>query len=283
MCEAVFALLEVPLPGTLDEALPEEQGRHADDSHRSPKKRPRCTEPASSFSDGPLWALPLRHFFEKVTKARGPQQKAIKLQSLCSGMCTEEHAVQDDPLPAAITSQNPKTCCCFRSHDLVPLAFSGPHQRHAPPKTKALSPELSQHPATWKAWSMFGVAARSGVLLCSPAIQEVGLLKMHIDFTAEVKPIAETFMAANCSAEHRFGSVEQITQALVTGSTLPCKRHNQHCSVPSDCPDIVVAGFPCAPYSTQRPQRHRQGRCSEGSHHPSYETQRSCPTRKARQ
>eukprot|EP00971_Amphidinium_carterae_P011340 223352-Amphidinium_carterae.2 len=43
----------------------------------------------------PVWARVLHKHFVEQFSAKGGQLRALKLQSLCSGMCTEHYALED--------------------------------------------------------------------------------------------------------------------------------------------------------------------------------------------
>ena len=84
--------------------------------------------------------------------------------------------------------------------------------------------------------------------------------------------IVENLKWAGC----HFGlGIQDVSDALRLGNTLPCDRRHCSCHVPGGPGegrlDVVTIGFPCSPFSLQRPSRHQSGRpdlsfCHECSH-----------------
>lgn len=87
----------------------------------------------------------------------------------------------------------------------------------------------------------------------------VGLHLMGIPFTEMLAcdPKPSTFKALQCWHEHGvpFPVHHLDTVESVLAGSGPCKVHGQTCRVDVGSTDILVAGFPCAPFSQQRPKR----------------------------
>ena len=66
-------------------------------------------------------------------------------------------------------------------------------------------------------------------------------------------------MASNCNARpsHHFDTCEDIAHAHSGGAY--CYVHNDYCHLDLQREDLAVFGFPCAPYSSQRPGRYAAG------------------------
>ena len=83
------------------------------------------------------------------------------------------------------------------------------------------------------------------------------MIKVRDLFGCDPKKSAQTFVADNVEmipVEHYFENLAAVTN---TGQASHGALHGQECKVPqSPRLDALITGFPCAPYSQQRPGRH---------------------------
>eukprot|EP00971_Amphidinium_carterae_P325616 6455974-Amphidinium_carterae.1 len=92
-------------------------------------------------------------------------------------------------------------------------------------------------------------------------VLEVGVVTAAHMYTIDPKPASKDFILELNLPSCHFGSVEDVTQAVTVGAALPCARHHGQCKPPSQNRlDLLTVGFPCAPFSQQRPNRHDAGR-----------------------
>eukprot|EP00971_Amphidinium_carterae_P073611 1455615-Amphidinium_carterae.2 len=106
------------------------------------------------------------------------------------------------------------------------------------------------------------VGFRFGFLLgCVHRCQEVGLVDIQSEVACDKKVAAQKYLIENNCSEHVFANLDDLHAGLTSeGHTAYCKKHRQQCCVPGD-PHLVCAGFPCAPFSRQRPGRCSTHRC----------------------
>eukprot|EP00971_Amphidinium_carterae_P049095 967439-Amphidinium_carterae.1 len=83
--------------------------------------------------------------------------------------------------------------------------------------------------------------------------------------TVDPKPSAKKFVLKNFDPKVgpcHFDSIENLLN--MPAIHCHCARHDRQCQVPgfgpADVQDVLVAGFPCAPYSGARPKRHSEKR-----------------------
>ena len=79
---------------------------------------------------------------------------------------------------------------------------------------------------------------------------------MNIDFVQEMsidpKETAEMFGSLSCPSLHHFGHIEELT----SGASCWCRTHSSSsCHLDLQAPHLLVAGFPCSPFSAQREGR----------------------------
>eukprot|EP00971_Amphidinium_carterae_P333514 6468300-Amphidinium_carterae.2 len=80
-------------------------------------------------------------------------------------------------------------------------------------------------------------------------------------YTIDPKPASKDFITALDLSSCHFSCVEEVSTAVNTGTAIPCARHG-HCKPPLRAEkrlDMLTVGFPCAPFSQQRPKRHNAG------------------------
>ena len=84
-------------------------------------------------------------------------------------------------------------------------------------------------------------------------------------FGIEPKTSAWAFMKANnCAPEHGCSYLKEATDHFLTQEDLHCSLHSGKCSPPG-LGNILVCGFPCSPFSSQRSQRYQSSTGSEHS------------------
>eukprot|EP00971_Amphidinium_carterae_P193039 3830870-Amphidinium_carterae.2 len=86
-------------------------------------------------------------------------------------------------------------------------------------------------------------------------------LKFQELFAIDPKVHAQQFMQANTRPGHIYKHVGDVNQALASDSPAWCCLHKSMCPVAGGHsgaaqPKILLCGFPCAPYSSQRGDRH---------------------------
>ena len=86
--------------------------------------------------------------------------------------------------------------------------------------------------------------------------QEVGLIEFEEHVSIDPKPAALLCLRQNVQSKHHFMTLD----GMLSGKE-GCLWHKESsCSENIGSPHAFIAGFPCAPYSTQRDTRHVDGR-----------------------
>ena len=91
----------------------------------------------------------------------------------------------------------------------------------------------------------------------SSTLQELGFLDIIDLFATDPKRAAKQFLKDFTQPQHVFDTIQAVHDS--DGSPIPCFTHGKDCVVPGQPCDLLVAGFPCAPYSGARPTRHSAG------------------------
>eukprot|EP00971_Amphidinium_carterae_P239198 4748299-Amphidinium_carterae.3 len=85
--------------------------------------------------------------------------------------------------------------------------------------------------------------------------EEIGAVEFTEVMAVDPKPSAFKFHCQNGPQPlHHFGTFAEV---LMAGKAF-CKIHNDNCKVPKK-PSCFIAGFPCAPFSSQRSNRAAKG------------------------
>ena len=88
------------------------------------------------------------------------------------------------------------------------------------------------------------------------------MFQTSTDVVCDPKRSAQHWQEKNCKSAERHGFMD-IQHALAARDTPTyCFLHKSCCKL-EGAPHLVVAGFPCAPFSQQRVGRHLDGRCAE--------------------
>lgn len=89
----------------------------------------------------------------------------------------------------------------------------------------------------------------SGMGSPEAALRCLGLDIEH-QVAAEMKPCAHRFCEDNglIPSGHYYTDVEPLASA----GSAPCRLHNANCPLPVAKPDLLIAGFPCTPFTSQR-------------------------------
>ena len=79
------------------------------------------------------------------------------------------------------------------------------------------------------------------------------------------KPASYQFLRAHMpdTEKHMFHCMKEVTNGIKTQEECWCKWHSQFCLPHSKSkpktPLVMICGFPCSPYSSQRGDRHLRG------------------------
>ena len=93
----------------------------------------------------------------------------------------------------------------------------------------------------------------------APLFQELGLVDAVFELACDRKLSSQKFMKATLPDTcHIFTDLGKLALAPLHRDPGPCLNHGVRCDM-STGPDLMVAGFPCSPYSNQRPGRYTAG------------------------
>ena len=95
-------------------------------------------------------------------------------------------------------------------------------------------------------------------------MQELGTIKFVETQAVDPKQSAQIFYKANIPGDGcLFDRINEVTEAWRCKQALWCRKHDRLCRPCATAADCFVAGFPCSPFSGQRPKRHSE-RCAVG-------------------
>eukprot|EP00971_Amphidinium_carterae_P004939 98674-Amphidinium_carterae.1 len=96
--------------------------------------------------------------------------------------------------------------------------------------------------------------------------QEIDLVSFTDVYGCDPKKASQAFCRRGLHVQHLFETISSMTSNY--GQAAKCVLHGGLCPIPTMTIDILAAGFPCSPYSGQRPGRHSKQRpaCKQQVH-----------------
>ena len=213
----------------------------------SPRKRQRCIEAVEKGGGrrdaGPdeelscdTWKHRMLRSLEESGATQQEQKRRINIVSLCSGMATERYGLKVGPLylfseKARTSSSDSSGTTAEAPKNTYPsFTVPKPTETHQLSGLISLQRNICQHGE--RAWP-----------------QEVAVFDFHLEAVCDKKISSQQFLQATLDPEtHLFSAIDDLCGP---DEKAKCLAHKGHCKTPQAV-DMVIAGFPCAPYSFQR-------------------------------